>query len=96
MNSKAAGVQILPGTQTGVGSRVRIRGTSSLSLTNNPIYIIDGIRMTSNTGSSSLFTGGAQPNRANDINPDEIEGIEIVKGPSAAAATGAFCVLIRW
>jgi TonB-dependent SusC/RagA subfamily outer membrane receptor len=38
--------------------------------------------------SSSLFTGGAQPSRVSDINPDEIENIEIVKGPSAAALYG--------
>src|SRR5213594_2964322 len=44
--------------------------------------------MSSNTGNSALFTGGAQPNRVNDINPDEIENVEIVKGPSAATLYG--------
>ncbi|HKN65413.1 MAG TPA: SusC/RagA family TonB-linked outer membrane protein [Gemmatimonadaceae bacterium] len=86
--SRTPGVQVTGGSQVGGGSRVRIRGNNSLSQANDPIYIIDGIRMTSNTGSSSLFTGGAQPNRANDINPDEIENIEIVKGPSAATLYG--------
>src|SRR3954470_14686877 len=86
--SRTPGVSVTGGSQVGGGSRVRIRGNNSLSLANDPIYIIDGIRMTSNTGSSALFTGGAQPNRANDINPDEIENIEIVKGPSAATLYG--------
>lgn len=88
LNSRAAGVVVTTGTQTGTGSRVRIRGSSSLNLDNDPIYIIDGIRMTSNSGSSSLFTGGAQPSRVGDINPEEIENIEIVKGPSAATLYG--------
>jgi TonB-linked SusC/RagA family outer membrane protein len=86
--ARTPGVQVTGGSQTGGGARVRIRGNNSLSLSNDPIYIIDGIRMTSNSGSSNLFTGGTQPNRANDINPDEIENIEIVKGPSAATLYG--------
>ena len=86
--ARTPGVQVTGGGQAGAGGRVRIRGNSSLSLSNDPIYIIDGIRMTSNTGSSNLFTGGSQPNRANDINPDEIESIAIVKGPSAATLYG--------
>ena len=45
--AKAPGVQVLPANMTGGGSRVRIRGTNSISLSNDPIYIIDGVRMTS-------------------------------------------------
>lgn len=88
LNARAPGVQIVSGTQTGSGARVRIRGQNSLSLSNDPIYVIDGVRMTSNTGSSNLFTGGAQPSRVGDINPEEIESVEIVKGPSAATLYG--------
>jgi TonB-linked SusC/RagA family outer membrane protein len=86
--ARTPGVTVQTGSQVGGGARVRIRGNSSLNLSNDPIYVIDGIRMTSNTNSSNLFTGGSQPNRANDINPDEIESIEIVKGPSAATLYG--------
>ena len=88
LNSRAAGVQVLPGTQTGNGTRVRIRGTSSLSLTNNPIYIIDGARVESSTGSSSLSVGGSTISRTVDLNPEEIESIEIVRGPSASTLYG--------
>ena len=88
LNSRAPGVTVVTGTQTGSGSRIRIRGQSSLNLSNDPIYIIDGVRMTRNSNSSELFTGGTQPSRASDINPDEIESIEIVKGPSAATLYG--------
>jgi TonB-linked SusC/RagA family outer membrane protein len=88
LNSRAPGVTVVTSSQTGSGSRVRIRGQSSLNLSNDPIYIIDGVRMTRNSNSSELFTGGTQPSRAADINPDEIENIEIVKGPSAATLYG--------
>jgi TonB-linked SusC/RagA family outer membrane protein len=72
----------------GVGARVRIRGTSSLSLTNNPIYIIDGVRVESSTGSSSLSVGGSTIARTVDLNPEEIQNIEIVRGPSASTLYG--------
>ncbi|MCX5755362.1 MAG: SusC/RagA family TonB-linked outer membrane protein [Gemmatimonadetes bacterium] len=85
--AKAPGVQVLPANMTGGGSRVRIRGTSSISLSNDPIYIIDGIRMTS-TSAGGIGVGGTAPSRVNDINPSEIENIEIVKGPSAASLYG--------
>jgi TonB-linked SusC/RagA family outer membrane protein len=86
--AKAPGVQVLPGATTGAGARVRIRGTSSLSLSNEPIYVIDGIRMESSVNSASRSTGGTIPARTGDLNPDEIESIEIVKGPSAATLYG--------
>jgi TonB-linked SusC/RagA family outer membrane protein len=87
LNARAPGVLITPSTQTGSGARIRIRGSASINLSNDPIYIIDGIRMTSGNG-SNLGTGDAQFGRANDINPEEIENIEIVKGPSAATLYG--------
>ncbi|HVT39314.1 MAG TPA: TonB-dependent receptor plug domain-containing protein, partial [Gemmatimonadaceae bacterium] len=87
LNAHAPGVLITPSTQTGGGSRVRIRGLSSMTLTNDPIYIIDGIRMTGGQD-TQLFTGDAQASRVGDLNPEEIESIEIVKGPSAATLYG--------
>jgi len=86
--ARTSNLIVTTGTQTGSGSRTRIRGLASMSLSNEPIFIIDGIRMTADVSSSALFTGGAQPSRVSDINPDEIESIEIVKGPSAAALYG--------
>jgi TonB-linked SusC/RagA family outer membrane protein len=88
LTSRAAGVMVIPGTQTGAGTRVRIRGTSSLSLANNPIYIIDGVRVESATGSMSVGVGGTTPSRLGDLNPEEIESIEVVRGPSAATLYG--------
>ena len=88
LTSRAPGVTVFGGTQTGAGTRVRIRGTSSLSLTNNPIYIIDGIRVEGATGSSSVGVGGTTASRVGDLNPEEIESIEVVRGPSASTLYG--------
>ena len=87
LNSRAPGVSVITGTQTGTGSRIRIRGNNSLSLNNDPIYVIDGVRLTSNQA-SGFDTGGNRPNRVGDLDPEEIENIEIVKGPSAATLYG--------
>lgn len=94
LNSRAPGVTVTSGSQTGTGSRIRVRGMNSVSLSNEPIWIIDGIRMTSNnadfntaTGSGGT-TGGNNASRVGDLNPEEIENIEIVKGPSAATLYG--------
>ena len=88
LTSRAAGVMVVPGTQTGAGVRVRIRGTSSLSLSNNPIYIIDGVRVQGATGSSSVSVGGTTPSRVGDLNPEEIESMEVIRGPSASTLYG--------
>jgi TonB-linked SusC/RagA family outer membrane protein len=88
LNSRVPGVMVLSGTQTGTGSRIRIRGVSSISLANDPFYVIDGIRLSANIGSISFTSGGSNPGRLNDLSPDEIENIEIVKGPSAATLYG--------
>ena len=88
LNARAPGVQLSAGTQSGTGARVRIRGQGSLNLNNDPIYVIDGVRMTSNNGSFSFGTGDAVSSRVVDLNPEEIENIEVVKGPSAATLYG--------
>ena len=73
---------------TGGGSRIRIRGSNSVSLTNEPIIIIDGVRANSDPGGSTISVGGQNPTRVDDLNPAEIENIEIIKGPAAAALYG--------
>lgn len=89
LQARTAGISILPSAGTvGAGTRIRIRGANSLSLSNEPIIFVDGIKVNSNPTSSSLGTGGQSPSRLNDLNPDEIESIEVVKGPSAATLYG--------
>jgi TonB-linked SusC/RagA family outer membrane protein len=88
LTARTPGVQVLPGTSTGAGARIRIRGLNSLSLSNDPVYVIDGVRMTGTSGSSSISAGGTLPSRTGDLNPEEIESIEVVRGPSAATLYG--------
>ncbi|MGH7467362.1 MAG: SusC/RagA family TonB-linked outer membrane protein [Longimicrobiales bacterium] len=86
---RTPGLMMLPGTgQVGTGSAIRIRGNSSLSLGNEPIIYIDGVRMDSNTGRGPGQRGGANVSRLNDINPADIQSVEIIKGPAAATLYG--------
>lgn len=91
LNSRVPGVEVLQsGGTTGTGSRIRIRGATSLSLSNEPIVVVDGVRIdnTAHAGNFDAFTGGQAPSRLNDLNPDDIESIVVSKGPSAAELYG--------
>lgn len=89
LSGRAPGVQVLKsGGTVGTGTRIRIRGSNSISLSNEPLYYIDGIRMESGSNSLTIDLAGQSVSRINDINPDEIEDIEIVKGPAAATLYG--------
>ena len=91
LNGRTAGVVILPTSgQVGTGSQVRIRGQASLSLGNNPLLYVDGVRVNNAaaTGPVSQAFGSAPISRLNDFNPEDIESIEVLKGPSAATLYG--------
>ena len=89
LSSRAAGVTVQEaGGTTGSAARIRIRGSNSVSLSNDPLIIVDGIRVNNDEGATSIGVGGQVPSRLNDINPEDIENIEIVKGPAAAALYG--------
>jgi TonB-dependent starch-binding outer membrane protein SusC len=92
LSGRAPGVQIqqFSGT-TGGGSQISIRGANSISLSNAPLLIIDGVRADNaeSSGDASLNTGGQGPSRFDDIDPNDIETIEVVKGPAGAALYGA-------
>ena len=96
LQSRSPGVQLVPGSGTaGTAADIRIRGTSSLSGSNRPIFFIDGVRLydgpAGNFGPSGTGDGTfAQGVSALDvINPDDIESIEVIKGPAAATLYGA-------
>lgn len=72
---------------TGTSQRIRIRGANSLSLSNDPLVYIDGV-LANSQSSLSIGVGGQEASRLNDINPNDIEHIEVVKGPAAAALYG--------
>lgn len=74
----------------GEGSRIRIRGSASLSQSNEPMVLIDGVRVDRGGGFGGFVgAGGAgSPSRLDDINPDAIERIEVLKGAAAATLYG--------
>jgi TonB-linked SusC/RagA family outer membrane protein len=91
INGRAPGVVILPGTGTvGSGARIRVRGISSLSLSQEPLIYVDGVRVNNAqaTGPINQAFGSSTISRWNDFNPEEIESIEIIKGPAAATLYG--------
>ncbi|HEU4643343.1 MAG TPA: SusC/RagA family TonB-linked outer membrane protein [Gemmatimonadaceae bacterium] len=96
LQSKAPGVHLTPGSGVpGTAADIRIRGISSLSATNRPIFYIDGIRYNDasngNYGPSGsgdgVFSQGTSALDA--LNPEDIESIQIIKGPAAATLYGA-------
>ena len=102
MQGKLAGAQISANSGApGGGFSVRLRGVSSINLNSEPLYIIDGVYANNQQNATGAGTGpfsgatgqtaGSQdqaPNRLADLNPADIENIEILKGPSAAAIYG--------
>ena len=83
---KSPGVSVLQGNMIGSTPVVKIRGLNSLSLSNDPIYVIDGVRM--NSGNVSVGFTGTRVSYLDQLDPNEIQSVEIVKGPSAATLYG--------
>ncbi|MGH7476492.1 MAG: SusC/RagA family TonB-linked outer membrane protein [Longimicrobiales bacterium] len=89
LNARAPGVSVLQSSgTTGAGSRIRIRGSNSVSLSNEPIIFLDGIRIDNSSDALTVGTGGQETNSLLFLNPEDIENIEIIKGPSAATLYG--------
>jgi len=89
IGQRTPGVVMLGGgNQVGAGGRIRIRGASSIGLPNDPIVYIDGVRMESSPTSGPGQRGGSSISRINDLNPEDIESVEIIKGPAAATLYG--------
>ncbi|HEX7118091.1 MAG TPA: SusC/RagA family TonB-linked outer membrane protein [Longimicrobiales bacterium] len=89
LQGRSAGMTVLKSSGgTGTGSRIRIRGSNSISLSNEPLLVIDGVRVDNDPTFLGFGVGGQQPSRFNDLNPENIESIEILKGPAASALYG--------
>ncbi|MEO5818746.1 MAG: SusC/RagA family TonB-linked outer membrane protein [Gemmatimonadaceae bacterium] len=87
LQARTAGVQVIQGQGVIGGSpKIRIRGNSSLSLTNEPLIVVDGIRY--DGGGEQGNTSGITINRLSTLDPESIESLDIIKGPSAAALYG--------
>lgn len=92
LQGKAAGVLVQSGSgKLGGGVQVRVRGQSSVSASNEPLYVVDGIPISSGFGNFNA-EGAARPIDTNplvDINPQDIESIDILKDASSAAIYGS-------
>ena len=93
ISASVPGVRVsLSSGEVGTGGTTRIRGIASLSLGAQPLIYVDGVRVNGDEASGALggtgFRSNSQPSRLGDFNPDEIENIEIIKGPAAATLYG--------
>jgi TonB-linked SusC/RagA family outer membrane protein len=89
LEGRVAGLVVLPGSgNIGTGSTMHVRGVASLSLTNQPLIYVDGVRVDNTASGGPSLRDGAQVARINDINPEDIESIEVIKGPAAATLYG--------
>ena len=97
LSSKAAGVQVIgSGGTPGASSKIILRGNSTFTQENQPLIVIDGIPIDNSTSGSVAgdypfnagLNGVNNSNRAIDINPDDIESVNILKGPAAASLYG--------
>ena len=87
--AQVPGVQVLSSSGTsGTGARVRIRGANSLSLSNEPLIIVDGVRVAGGGNGISIGFGGQAPSRLEELNPEEIETFEVLRGPAATGLYG--------
>jgi len=83
--SKAAGVLVVDNTEPGGGITIRIRGTTSVNASADPLYVIDGMPVA--TGSGGGLSAGRDP--LNFLNPNDIESITVLKDASAASIYGS-------
>ncbi|MEX0274756.1 MAG: SusC/RagA family TonB-linked outer membrane protein, partial [Flavobacteriaceae bacterium] len=93
ISGKASGVKIARSNgDPGAGSSIQIRGANTISGNSQPLIVVDGIAFSNenSNGIGNAATGGvSQQSRLNDINPDDIESMNILKGASAAAVWGS-------
>ncbi|WP_186757107.1 SusC/RagA family TonB-linked outer membrane protein [Echinicola salinicaeni] len=92
LKGRIAGVNITEsGSGPGAGVRVIIRGNNSLTQSNQPLYVVDGIPMdnTNLNEGGSIYNSGNAGSGISDINPDDIESMTVLKGPNAAALYGS-------
>ena len=96
LSGKASGVRITRSNgDPGAGSTIRIRGANTIDGSIQPLIIVDGVPMDNTTSYSggNLITGGnggvTQGSRLNDINPNDIESVQVLKGASAGALYGS-------
>lgn len=93
LSGKVSGIQIIKGSSSpGSSSKIVLRGNSSLSGSNQPLIVVDGVPMDNTTGATNndFWNPAADMgNGLSDINPEDIESMTVLKGASAAALYGS-------
>ncbi len=92
LSGRVAGVQITTATgQMGGGAKINVRGNTSLTGSNQPLFVVDGVPLDNSDFSYGATGGGGYDygNLASDINPDDIESVSVLKGASATALYGS-------
>ena len=98
LSGKVAGVTVTNAGPQGGSSRIVIRGASSIAGNNQPLFVVDGVPIDNSFPTNGLnraspdrvgYGGFDYGNAAQDINPNDIESISILKGPNAAALYGS-------
>lgn len=91
LEGKVAGLQMnTASTGLGGSTKITIRGNSSLTDNNQPLWIVDGVPFTDDqTSEASAYGGYDRGGTSFDINPEDIESISVLKGPNAAALYGS-------
>ncbi|MAZ28911.1 MAG: SusC/RagA family TonB-linked outer membrane protein [Cytophagaceae bacterium] len=89
LSGKSSGVRISRNSgDPGAGSYIQIRGISSITRDSQPLIVVDGVPISNDVRGNSDSSGVSQESRLNDINPNDIESISVLKGASAAALWG--------
>ncbi len=89
LHGRVAGVHVTNAGPTGGSARIVIRGSSSITGDNQPLFVVDGIPIDNSSPSNGGFGGIDYGNTAADINPANIQSISVLKGPNAAALYGS-------
>ncbi|MFZ4559810.1 MAG: SusC/RagA family TonB-linked outer membrane protein [Saprospiraceae bacterium] len=89
LSGKSSGIRITRNSgDPGAGAYIQIRGISSITRNSQPLIVLDGVPISNDTRGNSSSSGVSQESRLNDINPNDIENISVLKGASAAALYG--------
>lgn len=86
---KVAGVQVSGAGGGFSSSNITIRGFSSITRSNQPLYVIDGVPIDNGGGGNSVNSGVANSSRVSDVNPEDIESMSVLKGAAATVLYGS-------
>jgi len=87
--AKVPGVRVSGSGGSFTGSGILIRGYTTFTGSNQPLYVVDGVPIDNSGGGSPLQNGPSVSNRVIDLNQEDIESLSVLKGPSAAVLYGS-------